>query len=122
MEQTGTPSSRPDDGHLRRAGLVVERVEDGAQVRLRLTGDLDLATGPLLTQHTEIPVGGLLVDMSDVEFLDAAGIRALVALAAGCRREGQPFALSGVGPFQRRIIELLELSGTLGIAPTSDGA
>jgi anti-anti-sigma factor len=99
----------------------MERVEDAGQVRLCLAGDLDLATGPLLTQLTEIPVGGLLVDMSGVQFLDAAGIRALVALAGGCHREGQSFSLSGMRAFQRRIIELLDLSETLGLAPTPDG-
>lgn len=91
-------------------------------MRLCLAGDLDLSTGPMLTQLAEVPAGGLLVDMSGVEFLDAAGIRALVALAANCQREGQPFELHDVGPFQRRIIELLELSETLGLAPSPSGS
>ncbi|MFN7148812.1 MAG: STAS domain-containing protein [Microthrixaceae bacterium] len=121
MEHQHLQTDGPDGTRLRRDGLVVERIEDDGQVRLRLVGDLDLATGPLLTQLTEIPVGGLLIDMSDVQFLDAAGIRALVALAGGCHREGQPFVLIGVGAFQRRIIELLDLSETLGLAPTPDG-
>lgn len=116
MEHPNTPSVTPNGADLRRAGLEVERIEQQGHVRLRLTGDLDLATGPLLTQLAEIPAGGLVIDMAEVRFLDAAGIRALIALAAGCHREGQAFQLSGVGPFQRRIIELLELSETLGVA------
>lgn len=121
MEHPTPSGPASDDTLVRRAGLVVERIAEHGRVRLRLAGDLDLATGPLLTQLAEVPAGGLLVDMRGVQFLDAAGIRALVALAGDCRRQGQPFELGDVGPFQRRIIDLLDLSETLGLAPSKRG-
>lgn len=117
MEPGTSPVDPTDSERLRRAGLDVQWSHGPDGTVLQLDGDLDLATGPLLSGMSEVPAGGVVVDMGAVRFLDAAGIRALVSLASTCRREGQAFSLVHVGSFQRRIIELLELSDTLGIGP-----
>jgi anti-anti-sigma factor len=117
MEHGKSPVDDTDHAQLRWMGLGVEWVHAPGRTVLRLDGELDLATGPLLSGLTEVPAGGVVVDMGAVRFLDAAGIRALVELATTCHREGQPFSLVDVGPFQRRVIDLLELTDTLGIGP-----
>jgi anti-sigma B factor antagonist len=120
MEPGTSPVDPTDSERMRRAGLDVQWSHGPSGTVLHLDGDLDLATGPLLSVLSEVPAGGVVVDMGAVRFLDAAGIRALVALASTCHREGQTFSLVHVGSFQRRIIELLELSVTLGLAPSGD--
>jgi anti-sigma B factor antagonist len=59
-----------------------ELLETGTRV-LTVRGDLDMATGPVLGQRIRRPlfwsdVTKLVVDLSDVGFIDSSGTRALV--------------------------------------------
>lgn len=63
---------------------------DGAR-RLRLLGELDLATVPLLqerlraaSERKEAP----LLDLSELEFIDSSGIRLLITADADARSDG----------------------------------
>ena len=66
-----------------------ELLDDGTRV-LTVRGELDLATGPVLGQRIRRPlfwkdVGRLVVDLSDVTFIDSSGTNALVLSYAHAR-------------------------------------
>ena len=88
---------------------VVER--EGGPVVV-FTGELDLAVSDeawaVLEPLAEPSSKGLLVDVSDVTFIDSRGLNALVrALRA---LDGAPLTLHGAS---ERIVRLLEVSGLL---------
>ncbi|MFG3202760.1 STAS domain-containing protein [Streptomyces sp. NPDC048192] len=61
----------------------VTGVEHGEWAVLRVTGELDLMTSPVLRQHVHDVVAeghhSLVVDLSDVFFCDSSGVGVLVA-------------------------------------------
>lgn len=80
----GTTEDRGAEPHFTVPGLSItdELLEDGSHV-LTVTGELDMATGPVLGQRIRRPlfwkdVSRLVVDLSGVEFLDSSGTSALV--------------------------------------------
>jgi anti-sigma B factor antagonist len=74
-------------------------------------GDIDMASGPLLDaaiQELE-GRGPVIVDMSDVEFVDSSGLRSLLAASQRARLSDRMVTLRGVGP---EVARLLEITGT----------
>jgi anti-anti-sigma factor len=64
--------------------------EQGTTVAV--AGDVDLATAPKLEAALKALSGDVIVDLSEVSFLDSSGLSALIvgrkhAVAAGCRFE-----------------------------------
>lgn len=87
---------------------------------VRVTGELDLYTAPRLENELETLIRGdaahVLVDLSDVSFLDSSGLGVLVAAA---RRLGRGrFALAGLGLASRRAIEITGADRLLTILET----
>jgi anti-anti-sigma factor len=80
------------------ANVIVERHED-AQV-VRLTGEVDISNAGRLeddiSQVVPNDVSGLVLDLTDTEYLDSAGIRMLFELAQ--RLAGRRQALELVVP------------------------
>jgi anti-anti-sigma factor len=79
----GTRGPRPHGAFLA-PGFAIEeeRLDDGTRV-LSVSGELDLATGPVLGQRIRRPlfwnqVTRLVVDLSGVTFIDSSGTNALV--------------------------------------------
>jgi anti-anti-sigma factor len=90
------------------AGLSVNLVEGSPPVAF-VAGELDLATGRRFTAALEIALAvdpATIVDMAEVTFVDAAGLRAILQTAA---------LLNGSGPLTlvnaSRVEWLLELVG-----------
>jgi anti-sigma B factor antagonist len=74
-------------------------------------GEVDLATMAAFEQALEGGIGtgrDLVIDLSDLTFIDAAGLRALAAAAHRVTRDGRRLHL--VGP-QRNLGRLLRLVG-----------
>lgn len=96
----------------------VRRVTDPTTVELRLTGELDVTTSPLLqtvveqvltarrTRHATL----LVVDMSGVSFADASGISPLLLARALLGRRGGRCELRHCRRGVLRLLRLLELS------------
>jgi anti-anti-sigma factor len=98
-----------------------ETLPDGARI-VRVSGELDLATTPLLEETLADASGDrLVIDLSGCTFLDSAGIRTLVATArdrSGARRLRVVTADPG-------IVRLLEITGVdtlIHVHPTIDAA
>jgi anti-anti-sigma factor len=91
------------------AGLDIEERE--GVVIARLTGELDVAGAPSMgeTIGEAVPTSarGLVVDMSELEFIDSSGIAMLFGLAR--RLSSRRQALSAVAPGGRPVSRVLEI-------------
>ncbi len=83
---------------MTRAGIFEVREQgDGANQLLRINGELDLGTVPVLARHVDERLGGepttLTLDLSALTFMDSSGLRLLIELNERARRETWEFAL-----------------------------
>ena len=94
---------------------------DSAWPVARLSGEIDLSNVDDLTAALEDTVDnhalGLVVDLTDVTYLDSTGVRLLFRLARRLRDRQQTLHL--VIPEQARTRRILELSGVLLVATTT---
>lgn len=87
-------------------------MRDAGRVRLRVRGELDLASAPTLSQRLRRfrerrePV---LLDIEELEFIDVSGLRVLLAVSEGARRDGWSFAVTRGSAQVRRLIGLVLL-------------
>jgi anti-anti-sigma factor len=103
------------------ANVIVERHED-AQV-VRLTGEVDISNAGRLeddiSQVVPNDVSGLVLDLTDTEYLDSAGIRMLFELAQ--RLAGRRQALELVVPDDsliRHSLVVTEVQQAMAIHPS----
>jgi anti-sigma B factor antagonist len=98
--------------------------EDGIAV-LKVGGDIDLATVSALQTAIDEALKpkptGLVIDLTDVEFLASAGLQILVATHDNVRRSAQ-FAVVANSPATSRPIELTGLDQIFALYPTLDEA
>jgi anti-sigma B factor antagonist len=91
--------------------LNVSSHDDGDTVTVVVRGDVDLSNADelerRLTAASATP-SNVLVDMSDVEFIDSAGINALLRARRAADQHGQWFAVTRASALAR---ELLEMTG-----------
>ncbi len=83
-----------------------------------VVGEVDLATVPELREGLQRALSAssgthVVVDVTDVEFIDAAGIGALVDAAVDARAAGGELVLRRPSRAVRRVLELLSLGGEL---------
>ncbi len=91
---------------------VQERDEAGVHV-LAVAGELDIATAPELCARLDASRSSrqprLLVDLTDVDFCDSTGLRALLGAASEVRAHGGRFAI--VCPPTGDVARLLAIVG-----------
>ena len=89
--------------------LEVQAVQTGGQVTLIVHGEIDLATVPRLTECLDDALhaghGDVRVDLGDVDFIDAAGMGALVAAARRLHPLGRALLVINVRPRLRRVLQ-----------------
>jgi anti-sigma B factor antagonist len=110
---------------LRFASSVESR--DGAAIAIvALDGELDLGMLEVLEEAIgQQPDGqaGLVLDLSDLSFIDSAGIHALVAAREGLEQSGIPSALVvAPGSNVERILDMTGLLERLASHPDRDSA
>ena len=96
------------------AEFAVEDAPLGVVPGVRLHGELDLHTAPLLTDTLDdivrVTEGALVIDLVDVDFLDSSTIAVLLHTRALLAREGRDLVLvCPDGPI-RRVFELTGVS------------
>jgi anti-sigma B factor antagonist len=104
-------------------GLVVKLEQQGEISVVRATGEIDIVTAPRFREClAEIPVGTrvVIVDLSEVGFLDSTGLSVLVA---GWKRfsnddEQAELRLVVVRPVIERILEVTGLAKVFSVFPT----
>ena len=99
--------------------LQVQVQSDPAATVVALGGEMDTHTAPRLTQALEAVFVGpdptIVIDASELKFLDSSGISALLQLRQRAIDAGGTLRLRTVSPAVRRVIEITGLVGVLGL-------
>src|SRR3954454_20087543 len=97
--------------------LNVALVPAPDQVVVRLTGDADLSTVPLLSdalaQAAALGTPHVVVDVAAARFWDSSALRALATISAELIGAGRGCRVVGAGPATRRLIRAADLSALL---------
>ena len=114
---------------------AVSAHQDGFEVRescsdrivvLAVSDAVDLLSTPRMSEAICAALGkapaGLIVDLTDVEFLAAVGMRVLVAAQEAADAMSVRFGIVADGPATSRPIRLLGIDAILALYPTLDGA
>jgi anti-sigma B factor antagonist len=96
----------PVDDRLR---IEVDRQGDNAVIGLH--GELDLASAPAFSARFEEigngDPGAIIIDLSQLEFMDSTGLRSILTAREHCDQSGRRFA---VVPGGRQVSRLLEIA------------
>jgi len=93
-------------------------------VRLVLAGDLDLATAGeaelaiLTAEETQPPV--LILDLSELDFMDSTGLRVIVSAASRARDDERRLVLVKGPEVVQRVFEITRLAERLDIVDSVD--
>jgi anti-anti-sigma factor len=110
-------SVESDPGGFRPPRFDVAIDEAEGVVVLRLSGELDLVSEPILASALAGADGRpVRIDLSELAFMDSTGLRVLL----GAAREVPGLTLTG--PLQPPVRRLLELTQTMTILPFEAGA
>jgi anti-anti-sigma factor len=106
--------------------LQVEVVRARDRVVLRLTGELDLASVPLLQRELEAvdlePAALVLLDLRELQFMDSTGLRAVLDAHARSRERGYDFAVTRGSDQVERLLSITRVSDHLPIIDSPDEA
>jgi anti-sigma B factor antagonist len=107
--------------------IITEKIEVG--FLLKLKGDVDMNTSSevrLALAEVFAPgvVGmkALLVDLSQVRYMDSSGIATLVETMQNCMKKGARLRLVELSPSVRDVFELARLASVFEIFPTASDA
>jgi anti-sigma B factor antagonist len=93
--------------------MTVEEVTEGGVAVFRLSGELDLHDAPALRQRLLARATGqrpnAVVNVTNLSYIDSAGLGVLVAALKAYTRLGGRLALAGPRPEVRHILEITRL-------------
>lgn len=99
--------------------------EDRGFVVMTLEGEADLQHTPTLRKSLLESVSKgrpVVVDMSNVSYIDSSGVASLVEAYQSARKKGFSFALSGLSPAALRVLQLARLDRVFTIHASIDAA
>ena len=103
--------------------LGVRVVEYDDEAVVAVDGELDIATAPDLQREVEPlwarPLSVLTVDLERVDFMDSSGLRALNELRTRAEEHDVTFALFGVQPTVRRVLDITGMASFFELRNTS---
>src|SRR5262249_5313282 len=106
--------------------LTTDEKARGDCVVLKLTGELDLDTAPILYSRLEDIVGRgvwrIVVDAGELSFCDSTGLSALLAMHQACDSAGGYMRLAEPDDFLVRLLAVVGLHGTIAVYPTVSSA
>ena len=88
---------------------ISERDGAGDAVVLALSGELDMATVSRLTERLDDAARkrqSVVLDLSDLDFIDSSGLRAFLEATAEASRDGWSFAITSPPARIRRVFEV----------------
>lgn len=92
---------------------------DGDAV-IHLHGEIDLAVAPALgtelVEQAGLLTGDVVLDCSDLSFIDSTGLKALLLVQQALAADGRALELRNVSEACRRPIEICGLTDVLGMA------
>jgi anti-anti-sigma factor len=110
-------SERPDQPIF---SLDVAAGDDG-WTTVSVAGELDLATADEFSRavRSGLARGAVVIDLRELTFMDSSGVRALnTALREGAEHGRELRVREGMHP---SVVQVLELTGMLGLLPVEDG-
>ena len=90
----------------------------GSVVVIRVRGEVDTATAPQMGQAIDAQLARrrrVVLDLSEVEFMDLHGLAVLMRASRRTRVEGGSFAVDRPAPCVLRLFELVRLDGEIRI-------
>lgn len=102
-------------------GLVIAVRRRAGHVLVTVSGEIDIATAGQLRARLAGAVGGgqqVIVDLSRVSFIDAAGAGILAGAAARAAARGGSLRLAAAGRQVRRVLVLTGLDRSIPLAAT----
>lgn len=96
---------------------------DSTVLVARLRGDIDMTSTPAISAHVldalTQDAAGLLVDLSEIRYVDSAGVHLLFDLARRLEagRQGMALVVADTSPV-RRLLEITNLGEAVAICPT----
>jgi anti-anti-sigma factor len=90
--------------------VLRETADGGRAVRLRVVGEIDMSTVPTfekaLSSALDEEPDRLMIDLSEVNFMDSSGLNALVRARNVMEDTGVQLVISGVSDQVRRLFEV----------------
>lgn len=106
--------------------MEVHEEISGAVIQLNLKGDVDLHHSPklrgLLQGKVKAKCPALLVNFTEVNYIDSSGLATLVEYYQGCRTYSGKIALAGMNNRVRSVFDLVRLSEVFQIFPSVEEA
>jgi anti-sigma B factor antagonist len=111
--------------------VTVEMAAGPAHSKLvvRVAGEVDIQTSPVLDEQLQrVTADGapsVVVDLSDVTFLDSTGLSVLIAGLKRCQEAGGTMRLASPRPNVRKVLEITGLTSVFQISepgPEGDGS
>jgi anti-sigma B factor antagonist len=107
--------------------IITEKVNAG--VLLKLKGDVDMNTSSdvrnalaAVFKQTSPAMKAILIDLSQVRYMDSSGIATLVECMQNCMKAGARLRLCDLSPSVRDVFELARLASIFEIFPTVNEA
>jgi anti-sigma B factor antagonist len=105
------------------------RLISDTQERIRilaLGGEIDLHFAPvfrtLLEQPTKMPAEALVLDLSEVTFIDSSGIAVIIEHLRSATRQSSVFCIGGMGDAVKQIFEIIHLEKAMPVFETKEAA
>lgn len=99
-----------DEAPVNRGMFAVSGEQRGATVHLRLAGELDIATSPLLedwlaeAERTDTPT--IVIDLENVTFIDTSGVQVFLRAADRATRARRNITIVNAPRVARRLLQL----------------
>lgn len=97
--------------------MEIERFEEGGRLRLALNGELDLYTAPALDDALVEAEGAswplLVIDLSELEFMDSSGLRLIVRSHARAEQSGRRVVIVNGPSTVARVFSATDLDSKL---------
>src|SRR3954449_940648 len=98
----------------------IDTTSAGPMAQITPHGDLDIASAPQLSHAFESLAGrydAVTVDLTDVDFMDSAGLTALFLFSRAAEREGVELTVTGVHGEVATVMEMTGLDVVLRLDP-----
>ena len=88
--------------------LTIDRSDGFSQEVLTLRGPLTAINGPIFenAMRREAPAETVILDLSDVPYVDSAGLGLLVSAFVTRQKSGRKIVLSGINPRVQKLFEI----------------
>lgn len=101
--------------------------DTGDQIRvLALGGEIDLPFAPvfraLLEEKREVPTEALVLDLSEVGFVDSSGIAVIIGHLRSATRNRGIFCIGGMSPAVKEIFDVIHLRRAMPLFETREAA